>query len=442
MPGSCCFLAALMAAMALCAVPAAAATINPVVNDADDTADTTLNGICDADGGDQCTLRAAILEANANVPNVGQTHTISFSLGFGTALTPATAYASLNQPVSINGCSADPAATEPCITLTGTGGFNGLTLNSAPGIAIRGLAFGNFNAGLLTTENNSGAIIQNNYFGIDLAGGTSPNAVGVGLIGDGATLGGDAANQDNIISGNTQDGIRLAGDNNLVQGNLIGTTPASTPLPNGDDGIDIVNEVAEVPSGNLIGTDGAGQNEISFNGDSGIAIAGAGTVGNQVLRNFGRGNGNLFIDLGDDGAGNFPAGPNGGIQAPLIASATTASATGTGLPGARVRLFTRPDALLGGISGFAGEAVADASGNWVATLSGVSAGAIVAATQTTTPLGTSELSANAIATALPTPAPPATPAKKKCRKGFRLKKVRTKSGKKKKRCVRKKRRRS
>src|SRR5262249_55454266 len=69
---------------------------------------------------------------------------------------------------------------------------------------------------------------------------------------------------------------------NLIQGNMIGTNAAGTAaLPNGHDGIDIVNS-----AGNTIGGNGAGaRNFISGNALANVEIAGRGSNSNWVAGN-------------------------------------------------------------------------------------------------------------------------------------------------------------
>ena len=113
---------------------------------------------------------------------------------------------------------------------------------------------------------------------------------------------------------------------------------------------------------------------------------------NQVKRNFGAGNGGLFIDLGANGQGNSGPGPNDGIQAPEIDNAKLTGASGSGaLPGAEIRVFRKATASPGEIESFLGEAKADGSGNWSVTYAAAIPGETqIAATQSGFE-GTSEL---------------------------------------------------
>jgi hypothetical protein len=151
--------------------------------------------------------------------------------------------------------------------------------------------------------------VLGNRIGTTLAGDTTlPNDIGIEISGgDGNTVGGEAAGQANVISGNEDGGIRIALDlapnpvmnnpalNNRVEGNRIGTSLDGTiGLPNTGDGIEIIDS-----SFNTIGgrNPGAG-NLIAGNQDDGVRVrqlqAGALAVGNLIVGN--------VIGLDSDGA--------------------------------------------------------------------------------------------------------------------------------------------
>ena len=141
-----------------------------------------------------------------------------------------------------------------------------------------------------------------------------------------------------------------------------------------------------------------------------IHLDGNGADKNEIFGNVGTNNAALFLDLGGDGPGNdLFTGPNGGIQAPAIATATLPLVTGTSEPLSVIRVFRRAGTHPGTIDGLAGIATADGAGNWSATVSGVSGGDQVLATQTAPSDDTSEHSAPATAVAPLTPGA-ATPA--------------------------------
>jgi CSLREA domain-containing protein len=128
--------------------------------------------------------------------------------------------------------------------------------------------------------------VEGNYIGTDhdgtLAIPNTENGVIISPRSQGNTIGCEVLDGDNVISGNSQAGIGISGDQNFVTGNLIGTTRTGlAPLPNSQQGIVITNA-----GGNSIGSDQLGifGNLISGNTDDGIAILG-GTL-NTIQGNF------------------------------------------------------------------------------------------------------------------------------------------------------------
>jgi len=112
---------------------------------------------------------------------------------------------------------------------------------------------GNF---LGATANGLSALANLN--GVSIGGGAHHNYVGDGAV----------AGDRNLISGNTQEGVLIAGANtNYVYGNCIGTDmTGEAPLGNGWDGVAL-----DGADHNIIGAAGTlGLNIISANGDSGI----------------------------------------------------------------------------------------------------------------------------------------------------------------------------
>lgn len=198
--------------------------------------------------------------------------------------------------------------------------------------------------------------------------------------------------EDNVIGESTVNGIRIEDNANLVFGNSI--------YDSGAAGIRIQNPAPLLnATENQIGGDTPDrENNIRESGGDAIEIDNSGGEGasqNEVARNKGEENAGLFIDL---------IGPqtNGGIQPPAFATSMQSSASGTGAQAnATIRVFRKETAEAGEIESFLGEAVAGGTGNWKVTYSGqIPTGTIVAATQTNTEGGTSEL-ATATTTADP-----------------------------------------
>lgn len=123
-------LALALAACAVAATPAAAA--GPYnVNSTGDTADAVLDGICDADAGApiECTLRAAIQEANNDVA----ADAITFqSAPFNGEVADVIALASALPPITEQAtvsCAADPGGGQPCVEIDANN-FAGVVVNA------------------------------------------------------------------------------------------------------------------------------------------------------------------------------------------------------------------------------------------------------------------------------------------------------------------------
>ena len=137
----------------------------------------------------------------------------------------------------------------------------------------------------------TGNIIEGNYIGTDASGTTdvanSLSGVLLHLGAAGNTIGGITAGARNVISGNTQQGVRIIGPgtvNNVVAGNYIGTDVTGT--------VDLGNILSGVrldsgADGNIIGGTAAGaRNVISGNDIDGVLIIGTGTDNNVVEGNY------------------------------------------------------------------------------------------------------------------------------------------------------------
>ena len=145
-----------------------------------------------------------------------------------------------------------------------------------------------------------GDVIQGNYIGTNAAG-TSAIANGgrgIRIKSANVTVGGSTAGAGNLISGNNNDGILLSSDSDgtVIQGNNIGTTADGTgTIQNNGDGIQVQ------ANGITIGGSNAGEgNLIAGNRDNGILVSSNGGE-LQILGNSIADNGDIGIDLGNDG---------------------------------------------------------------------------------------------------------------------------------------------
>ncbi|MET0383102.1 MAG: right-handed parallel beta-helix repeat-containing protein, partial [Burkholderiaceae bacterium] len=218
-----------------------------------------------------------------------------------------------NVTIRGNWIGVDPAGNSP---MANTGA--GIHLNNSNGdviggntAAARNVLSGNAIAGVQISNSSIGNIVQGNYIGTD-ATGAGPIQNGDGILiqasSTGNTIGGTAAGAGNLISGNTNTGIEVksASANTQILGNYIGVNAAGmAALQNGQYGVLLQSD------GNTVGgTTAAARNVVSGNNGSGIAIQGA--SGNVVAGNYvGVGaDGAAVIANGDAGA-NLSASSNG-----------------------------------------------------------------------------------------------------------------------------------
>ena len=253
--------------------------------------------------------------------------------------------------------------------ITGTVGLRngtGIQLSQGTGNLIGGdtpeerniIAAANAAGIILSGTNNT---VQGNYIGTDTTGTIAlANDTGVQVGGTDNLVGGSNPGEGNLISGNERFGVRLGGENHVVQGNLIGTQADGASAP-GNLGQGVLLPAGSV--NNTIGGtgDGAG-NTIAFNGAGGgpLAIAPTGGVtvneqfgsgvpaGNVILGNSIHSNVVLGIDLNDNGVtpndnGDADVGANNLQNFPVLDSAvntgtTTVTGTLNSLPNSDFRL--------------------------------------------------------------------------------------------------------
>jgi len=151
----------------------------------------------------------------------------------------------------------------------------------------RNVISGNTSVGISLESPAAGCVVSANYIGVNSTGTAAvPNGGGVSLGGSNHTLGGDTAGESNVISGNSQGGVSVSGTGHLIRGNYIGTNAAGTAaLANGGIGIRVL-----AASGVTIGGTAAGEgNLVSGNGSDGIVTDGASSAvtiqGNKVGTN-------------------------------------------------------------------------------------------------------------------------------------------------------------
>jgi CSLREA domain-containing protein len=310
----------------LATTPLAAATITVT-----STADVTAN-----DG--LCTMREAIVAANAHVPSgllpgecaAGSAglDTIAFLIpGAGVqTISLATNLSSIVEPLTIDGYTQPLAAANTfpmgnnatiLIALSGSGATEGLRFESGSGgSTVRGLVIGSFSGSGIVIHSDANRIVGN-FIGI-AANGTADigNGDGVLINANSNAIGSSAPADRNVISGN-HNGIRVQMtqgtiDYNIISGNYIGTNASGTAVV-ANDAIGIVGAGHGLAIGGTNGSDpssgcrgpcnlisgnlGGGISIFTVAGSISIGIAGN-FIGTTVDGNSALGNGRAGIVIG------------------------------------------------------------------------------------------------------------------------------------------------
>jgi len=171
------------------------------------------------------------------------------------------------------GVRLDGGASGNTIGGTTGGARNVISGNTAVGVEI-------------TVSGTAGNLVQGNYIGTNAGGsGALANDIGVLVSADGNTVGGATSGARNLISGNTSVGVELLGGRprtgNTVAGNYIGTNAAATAAIANAIGV----LVQDSDTNTIGGTTGAARNVISGNTTDGVQLAGVDAIGNVVEGN-------------------------------------------------------------------------------------------------------------------------------------------------------------
>lgn len=177
-------------------------------------------------------LRQAILDANAT----SGADTITFGVGApGSAILiqPTTLLPAITEAMTIDGFSqGGPAYSGPQLVRL-DGGLIPATAATeygfllAPGSTVSGMVITRFpDIGIIA---QSTSVIKANIIGTDVTGAPGLGHASAGVVaGGGTTVGGGSVADRNVISGNTGAGVYVTDSSPLVQGNYIGTTPDGT----------------------------------------------------------------------------------------------------------------------------------------------------------------------------------------------------------------------
>lgn len=210
-------------------------------------------------------------------------------------------------------------------------GYSSSSNNTIGGTAAGAgnLVSGNSGDGILVVPTTgAGNAIQGNLIGTDVTGSKAlaNGGSGVEIQSSGILVGGIGAGAGNVISGNVGNGILIdasynfgdPANNNLVQGNLIGTDAAgATALGNQQSGVALYGDYYGSAHNTIGGTATGAGNLIAFNGVNGVTVGGytsdIAAVNNSILSNSIYANSGIGIDLGNDGVtpnNSGPFGPN------------------------------------------------------------------------------------------------------------------------------------
>jgi trimeric autotransporter adhesin len=279
------------------------------VNSTADLPDININDSVCVDAQGNCTLRAAIQNANKTSNKDIIEFDISGNAPF--TITVTDVMQPIQQPIIIDGRTQLDYINSPIIEIDGSNlpeGKNGIQLiGSSTGSEIYGLSIGGFKRlgvsplsfGYGVLSNTGNHIFQSNYIGIKPDGTTVNSNTGGGLYFNntgGNIIGGTQPNQGNVISGNGVGGLTFQGTttnsaatNNLVQGNLIGTDATGTLNKGNRFNVQFI----DAPNNILGGNTAAARNIISGSKASddnsvgtGIAIAGMESYGNKIIGNY------------------------------------------------------------------------------------------------------------------------------------------------------------
>jgi uncharacterized repeat protein (TIGR01451 family) len=302
-----------------------------------DTVDGTTDGTCG--GTSDCSFGDAIQAANANAgPD-----TIGFNLP-PTApplITPATELPTITDPVEIDATTQPGFVDKPIIELRGDAlGVTGRGLRlRAGGSVVRGLVINRFAAAQITLEAGNGNRIVGNYLGTDSTGaGAAGGVAGIHIFaGADHVIGGSAATDRNVISGNNNWGIfinrsQVAGKV-TIQGNHIGTN-ADGDAPVSGLGVGVQSDFVAGPI--IVGGDNPGEGNVISGNGKGLSLGGG--SGHQVVGNV----------IGTDVTGEVGL-PNGtGIETNGVSNLLIASNVVSGNRGRGVSLVEDSDTIVRG----------------------------------------------------------------------------------------------
>ncbi|MBK6973391.1 MAG: tandem-95 repeat protein [Sterolibacteriaceae bacterium] len=186
-------------------------------------------------------------------------------------------------------------------------GSNGNVVGGTSAVA-RNVISGNNHYGVEILTSSQNNLVQGNYIGTDVTGlvalGNTNGGMSFWGAGTGNVIGGGAAGAGNVIAANgTGVLVGSASSGATIQGNYIGVAADGvTLMGNTAIGVDIQgNSINTLVGSDNNGTNDAGERNVIAGNSVGVSVADASTTGNAILSNSIYGNTGLGIDLGTTG---------------------------------------------------------------------------------------------------------------------------------------------
>jgi len=287
--------------------------------------------------GSQCTLRAAIQEAN----DTADPDTINFSIPGDAAyktISPHSALPVINDEVTIDGYSQPGASPNTLakgddavlkIELNGTDAGNAAGLDVRDKSVIRGLVINRFERqGIIIHSEGDRSRVEGNFIGTDPTGMADLGNDGYGVNITSkfqVSVGGSSPEARNLISGNDRDGVSITGNSyqTLVQGNYIGTNRNGTgALGNTWYGVYIAGAAYNHVGSNTIARNKYGGVYINAAGNDFTNANGNTVTRNSIFSNGDQSNQGIYMGMVPNDPGDADIGPNTLQNKPVVTSAS------------------------------------------------------------------------------------------------------------------------
>jgi CSLREA domain-containing protein len=238
----------LLAALFALALPA---TASAVVYEVNSTADEpALSSAACLTAGGKCSLRAAIEVANstAGVADEVKFTANPFNGEIGDTISAASGFQTITDQLTIHGgiCDTSAGVKGPCAGVIRAGGGS-LFVVEDDDVEIQGLAINGATTAINVINASEGFVAKGDWIGFDLTGASSGNGTGIFIDpnSDGATIGGTAEADRNVIGGNAGVGLDLEGASDAtIQGNYFGVTPKGDAVAANPKDIEITDSTS------------------------------------------------------------------------------------------------------------------------------------------------------------------------------------------------------